>query len=56
MNRLRSRLNLQSQLARAQQQTFALEAEISAKFASPEDTILAKLDRWSRWKLARNAE
>ncbi len=35
---------LQSQLARAQKQTFAFETEISAKFASPEDTILAKLE------------
>lgn len=38
---------LQSQLARAQKQTFAFETEISAKFASPEDTILAKLE-WYR--------
>jgi hypothetical protein len=37
----------QSQLARAQRQTFALETEISANFASPEDTILAKLE-WYR--------
>jgi len=43
----RPRPFLRSQLARAQQQTFALEAEISAKFASPEDTILAKLE-WYR--------
>jgi hypothetical protein len=35
---------LQSQLARAQKQTFAFETEISARFASPEDTILAKLE------------
>jgi hypothetical protein len=38
---------LQSQLSRAQKQTFAFETEISAKFASPEDTILAKLE-WYR--------
>ncbi len=38
---------LQSQLARAQRQTFALETEVSARFASPEDTILAKLE-WYR--------
>ena len=37
----------QSQLARAQRQTFALETEISANFASPEDTILSKLE-WYR--------
>lgn len=34
---------LQSQLIRAQRQTFTFETEISAKFASPEDTILSKL-------------
>lgn len=38
---------LQSQLARAQKQTFTLETEMSAKFASPEDTILSKLE-WYR--------
>ena len=38
---------LQSQLARAQQQTFTFETPISAKFASPEDTVLAKLE-WYR--------
>jgi hypothetical protein len=38
---------LQSQLARAQKQAFVFETEISAKFASPEDTILAKLE-WYR--------
>ena len=38
---------LQSQLARARRQSFAFESEISAKFASPEDTILAKLE-WYR--------
>ena len=36
-----------SQLARAQRQTFALETELSANFASPEDTILSKLE-WYR--------
>ena len=38
---------LQSQLARAQRQTFTFETEVSAKFASPEDTILSKLE-WYR--------
>jgi hypothetical protein len=38
---------LQAQLDRAQRQTFSLENEMSAKFASPEDTILAKLE-WYR--------
>ncbi len=38
---------LRSQLARAQKQTFTLETEVSAKFASPEDTILSKLE-WYR--------
>ncbi len=42
-----SRPFLQSQLARAQRQTFLFEKEISAKFSSPEDTILAKLE-WYR--------
>lgn len=37
----------QSQLARAQRQTFNFESEISANFASPEDTILSKLE-WFR--------
>jgi hypothetical protein len=37
----------QSQLARAQRQTFDLEAKVSANFASPEDTILSKLE-WYR--------
>jgi hypothetical protein len=37
----------QSQLARAQRQTFTFETEISANFASPEDTILSKLE-WYR--------
>lgn len=34
----------QSQLARAQRQTFSLESEMSANFASAEDTILSKLE------------
>lgn len=38
---------LQSQLARAQRQTFIFDTEVSAKFASPEDTILSKLE-WYR--------
>lgn len=38
---------LQSQLARAQVQTFSFENKVSARFASPEDTILAKLE-WYR--------
>lgn len=38
---------LQSQLARAQTQTFTFETEVSAKFASPEDTVLSKLE-WYR--------
>jgi hypothetical protein len=38
---------LQSQLMRAQRQTFAFEGNLSAKFASPEDTILSKLE-WYR--------
>ena len=38
---------LQSQLERAQRQTFSLDTEMSAKFASPEDTILSKLE-WYR--------
>ncbi len=38
---------LQSQLNRAQKQTFLLEKEMSAKFSSPEDTVLAKLE-WYR--------
>lgn len=38
---------LQSQLARAQKQTFSFGREVSAKFASPEDTILSKLE-WYR--------
>ena len=43
----RPRPFLQAQLARAQKQTFTLETEMSAKFASPEDTILSKLE-WYR--------
>jgi hypothetical protein len=38
---------LRSQITRAQRQTFDLESEVSANFASPEDTILAKLE-WYR--------
>ena len=36
-----------SQLVRAQRQTFNFETEVSANFASPEDTILSKLE-WYR--------
>lgn len=36
-----------SQLARAQRQTFDLESQVSANFASAEDTILSKLE-WYR--------
>lgn len=43
----RSRPFLQSQLARVQRQTFTFETEVTAKFASPEDTILSKLE-WYR--------
>lgn len=43
----RPRPFLQSQLTRAQKQTFTFESEVSAKFASPEDTILSKLE-WYR--------
>ncbi len=39
---------LQSQLVRAQKQTFAFETEVSAMFASPEDTVLAKLEWYRR--------
>jgi hypothetical protein len=38
---------LRAQLDRAQRQTFSFETEISAKFASPEDTVLSKLE-WYR--------
>lgn len=37
----------ESQFARAQRQVFEFEAETSANFASPEDTILSKLE-WYR--------
>jgi hypothetical protein len=37
---------LKSQLARARRQTLTLGKEVSAKFASPEDTILSKLERY----------
>ena len=43
----RPRPFLQSQLARAQKQTFTFENEVGANFASPEDTILSKLE-WYR--------
>jgi hypothetical protein len=43
----RPRPFLQSQFARAQRHTFQFDTEISAKFSSPEDTILAKLE-WYR--------
>jgi hypothetical protein len=43
----RPRPFLQAQLDRAQRQTFFLETELSAKFASPEDTVLSKLE-WYR--------
>ena len=43
----RPRPFLQAQFERAQRQTFSLETEMSAKFASPEDTILSKLE-WYR--------
>jgi hypothetical protein len=43
----RPRPFLQSQFARAQKQTFTFETEVSAKFSSPEDIILAKLE-WYR--------
>jgi len=43
----RPRPFLQAQLDRAQRQTFSFETEISANFASPEDTILSKLE-WYR--------
>lgn len=37
----------QSQLARAQKQTFSTDPEVSARFSSAEDTILSKLE-WYR--------
>lgn len=43
----RPRPFLESQLARATKQTFTFEEEVSAKFASPEDTVLSKLE-WYR--------
>jgi len=43
----RPRPFFQSQLARAQKHTFLFEKEVSAKFSSPEDIILAKLE-WYR--------
>jgi len=43
----RPRPFLHAQLARAQRQTFTFETNISAKFASAEDTILSKLE-WYR--------
>lgn len=43
----RPRPFLQSQLIRAQKQTFTFATEVSARFASPEDTILSKLE-WYR--------
>jgi hypothetical protein len=43
----RPRPFLQSQLARATRLTFTLGTVVSAKFASPEDTILSKLE-WYR--------
>ncbi len=43
----RPRPFVQSQLARAKRQFFTFDAEVSANFASPEDTILAKLE-WYR--------
>jgi hypothetical protein len=41
------RAYLESQFARAQRHFFTFEKEISARFASPEDTILSKLE-WYR--------
>lgn len=38
---------VQSQLTRAQRHTFIFATEMSAKFATPEDTLLAKLE-WYR--------
>ncbi|MFZ5855624.1 MAG: hypothetical protein ACOYZ6_02235 [Chloroflexota bacterium] len=43
----RQRPFLESQLSRARKQTFIFETEVSARFASPEDTILSKLE-WYR--------
>lgn len=41
----RPRPFLRSQLDRAQRQTFTFDTTVGAKFASPEDTVLAKLER-----------
>ncbi len=41
----RPRPFLQSQLARARRQTFAFDREISARFASPAETILSQPER-----------
>jgi hypothetical protein len=43
----RPRPYLQSQFNRAREQTFSLETEVTARFASPEDVILSKLE-WYR--------
>lgn len=43
----RPRPFVQSQLTRAKRQFFTFDTEVSANFASPEDTILAKLE-WYR--------
>jgi hypothetical protein len=43
----KARAYQQSQFSRAQRQTFSLEKQVSANFASPEDTILSKLE-WYR--------
>ena len=43
----RPRPFLQAQLDRAQRKTFSFETEMGAKFASPEDTVLSKLE-WYR--------
>jgi hypothetical protein len=37
---------LRSQLSRAREQTFTFESRVSAIFASPEDTVLSKLERY----------
>lgn len=43
----RPRPFLRAQFARAQRQSFTFDREVTATFASPEDTILAKLE-WFR--------
>jgi hypothetical protein len=43
----RPRPFLRSQLSRAQKQIFTFESKVSGKFASPEDTVLSKLE-WYR--------